>query len=173
MHQVAQRYWRSIGVPVLVNGAIEVLIDEYLDTWTESVSPAQHALESVTDLASDHRLTVVSNTHDPELVPRLVRAFGLHTAIDRVISSVTVGWNKSHPLIFETALRECGAAAQDSIFIGDNWEADVEGPRGVGMSSIYVGAPSALHPSTDLEAVPQIVRSRSGGIGPFGVEQHD
>jgi putative hydrolase of the HAD superfamily len=163
MHQVAQRYWRSIGAPVLAGGAIDILIGEYLDTWTASVSLAQHALDCVTDLASDHRLTIVSNTHDPELVPRLVREFGLHTAIDRVISSVTVGWRKPHPLIFEMALRECGAAAQDSVFVGDNWEADVEGPRGVGMSSIYVGPSTALRPSTSLAAVPQIVRSLSSG----------
>ncbi|WP_184436116.1 HAD family hydrolase [Mycobacterium sp. AZCC_0083] len=163
MHQVAQRYWRSIGAPTLANGAIEILIGEYLDTWTESVSPAQHALECVTDLASDHRLTVVSNTHDPALVPRLVRAFGLDTTIDRVISSVTVGWRKPHPNIFATALRECGAAAQDSVFVGDNWDADVVGPRGVGMPSIYVGPSTALRPSTSLAAVPQIVRSLTGG----------
>jgi hypothetical protein len=72
---------RSIGAPVLANGAIEILIGEYLDTWTESVSPAQHALECITDLATDHRLTIVSNTHDPALVPRLVQA-GLHTSVE-------------------------------------------------------------------------------------------
>jgi putative hydrolase of the HAD superfamily len=159
MHQVAHRYWRSIGEPTLADRAMEILIGEYLDTWTASVSLAEHALDCVTDLASDHRLTIVSNTHDPELVPRLVREFGLHTAIDRVISSVTVGWRKPHPLIFETALCECGAAAEYSVFVGDNWDADVEGPRGVGMSSIYVGPSTALRPSTNLAAVPQIVRS--------------
>jgi putative hydrolase of the HAD superfamily len=158
MREVAQGYWRAIGAPALADGAIEILIADYLDTWTESVSLAEHALECLTDLASDHRLTIVSNTHDPELVPRLVREFGLHNAVDRVISSVTVGWRKPHPRIFETALRECGAVAQDSVFVGDNWDADVEGPRAVGMSSIYVGAQSALRPSTNLAAVPQIVR---------------
>jgi hypothetical protein len=114
---------------VLANGAIEILIGEYLDTWTESVSLAEHALECVTDLAADHRLTIVSNTHDPELVPRLVRAFGLHTA--------------------------------------------VEGPRGAGTSTIYVGPSTALRPSTGLDAVPQIVRSLTGRIGSLGVEQQD
>ena len=159
MHQVAQRYWRSIGAPSLAHGAIEILIGEYLDTWTQSVSPAEHAIECVTDLASDHRLTIVSNTHDPALVPRLARRFGLNTAVDRVISSVTVGWRKPHRIIFETALRASGAAADDSVFIGDNWEADVEGPRGVGMSAIYVGSPSALRPSVTLRQAVQMIRS--------------
>jgi putative hydrolase of the HAD superfamily len=72
---------------------------------------------------------------------------------------VTVGWLKPHPIIFETALRESGAAAKDAVFIGDNWEADVDGPRRVGMSSIYVGIPSAQHPSVSLQEVPQAIRS--------------
>jgi putative hydrolase of the HAD superfamily len=173
MHDVAQRYWRSIGAPAIADGAVETLIAEYLGTWVESVSLAEHALDCVTDLASDHRLTVVSNTHDPELVPRLVREFGLHVAVDRVISSATVGWRKPHPLIFETALRECAAVAEDSVFVGDNWAADVEGPRGVGMSAIYVGYPLPGRPATSVAAVPQIVRSLTGGVGTLGVEQHD
>lgn len=159
MHEVAQRYWRSIGAPPLPTSAVEVLIGEYLDTWTQSVSLAEHAIECVTDLASDHRLTIVSNTHDPALVPRLDRRFGLDTAVDRVISSVSVGWRKPHRVIFETALRESRAAANDSVFIGDNWEADVEGARNVGMSAIYVGAPSALRPSVTLRQAVQIIRS--------------
>jgi putative hydrolase of the HAD superfamily len=173
MDQVAQEYWRSIGAPSLAAGAIEKLIAEYLDAWSQDVSPAAHALECVTDLASDHRLSIVSNTHHPALVTRLVHRFRLHTAIDRVITSVTVGWRKPHPIIFETALHELDAAAQDAVFIGDNWEADVAGPRGVGMSSIYVGPSSARHPSVSLEEVPQLVRSLSGRVGTFGVEQHD
>jgi putative hydrolase of the HAD superfamily len=159
MHQVAHRYWRLIGAPTLAAGAIDNLIAEYLDTWTESVSPAPHALECVTDLASDHRLTIVSNTHDPALVQRLVRRFGLHTAIDLVVTSVSVGWRKPHPLIFETALRERGAAARDAVFIGDNWDADVDGPRRVGMSAIYVGPATALRPSVTLQEAVHIVRS--------------
>jgi putative hydrolase of the HAD superfamily len=173
MDQVAHEYWRSIGAPSLAAGAVTNLIAEYLDAWSQNVSPAAHALECVTALASDHRLTIVSNTHHPALVPRLVRRFRLDTAIDRVISSVSVGWRKPHPIIFETALHELGAAAHDAVFVGDNWDADVVGPRSVGMSSIYIGPASARHPSVSLEEVPQLVRSLSGRVGAFGVEQDD
>lgn len=159
MHEVAQSYWRSIGSPPLAAGAIETLIAEYLDAWTESVSLAPDAHDCVTDLAADHRLAVVSNTHDPALVPRLASRFGLHMAIDRIITSVTVGWRKPHPIIFRTALRECGVAAQDAVFVGDNWQADVEGPRAAGMAAIYVGSPCAQCPSVPMAGVAQAIRS--------------
>ena len=40
MNQVAQQYWRSIGAPSLAADAIENLIAEYLDDWSQNVSPA-------------------------------------------------------------------------------------------------------------------------------------
>jgi putative hydrolase of the HAD superfamily len=159
MREVALRYWRSIGSPPLAAGAIEKLVHDYLDAWTQSVTLAAHALECVTDLAGDHRLTIVTNTHDPSLVPGLVRRFGLDNAVDRVVPSVAVGWRKPHPAIFEAALRDRGAVAGDAVFVGDNWEADIEGPRRIGMHAIYVGHPSALHPSASLRDLPHIIRS--------------
>ena len=57
-------------VSPLAAGAIDNLIREYLDAWTQNVSPAADALECVTDLAADYRLTIVTNTHDLGLVPR-------------------------------------------------------------------------------------------------------
>lgn len=159
MYQVSQRYWRSIGSPPLVAGAIDTLIAEYLDAWTVNVSPAPHALECVADLSSDHALAIVSNTHHPDLVPRLVRQFGLHTSIDRVVASVNVGWRKPHPIIFEAALREVGAAAEEVVFVGDSWDADIEGPRQAGMAAVYVGRATEHRPSATLKELPGIVRS--------------
>ena len=164
MDEVALRYWRAIGSPPLAADAVETLVREYLEVWTQSVSPAPHALECVTDLAADHRLTIVTNTHDPGLVPRLARRFGLDSAVDHVVASVVVGWRKPHPAIFEAALRDRGAAAGDVVFVGDSWEADVEGPRRIGMHAIYVGRPSALHhPSASLRDLPQFIRSDLSG----------
>jgi Phage derived protein Gp49-like (DUF891)/HAD-hyrolase-like len=45
--------------------------------------------------------------------------------------------------IFEAALRDRGAVADDAVFVGDSWEADVESPRRIGMHAIYVGRPPA------------------------------
>jgi hypothetical protein len=55
MREVALQYWHSIGSPPLAAGAIDNLIREYLDAWTQNVSPAADALQCVTDLAADYR----------------------------------------------------------------------------------------------------------------------
>ncbi|GFG53556.1 HAD family hydrolase [Mycolicibacterium agri] len=161
MHEVAQQYWHTIGAPSLPAGAIETLIADYIDAWTEKVAIAAGAHDCVEDLTTDHRLAVVSNTHHPELVPRLLRKFGLHNAIETVITSVTIGWRKPHPKIFETALRQCGVAATDAVFVGDNWQADIEGPRAIGMAAVYVGPANERTPTVTLTDLPHVIRSLS------------
>nr|WP_245233848.1 HAD family hydrolase [Mycobacterium sp. PS03-16] len=159
MQDVAQHYWRSIGSPPLTSDAFDTLINEYFDAWTADVAAAAGAVECVFDLAADHTLAIVSNTHDPRLVPRMSRQFGFHHAISRVVTSVDVGWRKPHREIFHAALREYEIEPSNAVFVGDNWAADVEGPRRVGMAAIYVGRPSHDRQAVSFEQLPAIVRS--------------
>jgi putative hydrolase of the HAD superfamily len=159
MHDVAQRFWRSIGSPALASDSTDTLITEYFEAWTADVFVAAGALECVADLASDHTLAIVSNTHDSRLVPRLARQFGLHDNITRIVTSVDVGWRKPHPKIYGAALRDCQVSPRNAVFVGDNWTADVEGPRQVGMSAIYVGPHAEERPSVTLKELPAFVRS--------------
>jgi putative hydrolase of the HAD superfamily len=159
MHQVVQRYWRSIGCPSLDSGSANALIAEYLEAWTAKVSPAGHAFDCIADLASDHTLAIVSNTHDSRLVPRLARQFGWYNTISRFVASVDVGWRKPHPMIFQAALRDLQVPSRNVVFVGDNWTADVQGPRHVGMSAIYVGPRTEERQGVTLKEIPEIVRS--------------
>lgn len=159
MTDVAQQYWEFIGSPPVRRGEMTTLVTEYLEAWTAKISPAQHAAECLSYLAADHALAIVSNTHDPDLVPGLARRFGLHTSVERIITSIDVGWRKPHPGIFAAALRESGAQPGDALFVGDNWEADVVGPREAGMSALYVGRPGNGRRSVPLAALPAVVRA--------------
>jgi putative hydrolase of the HAD superfamily len=159
MHEVAQRFWRSIGSPALGPDSIDALIAEYFEAWTADVCVAAGALDCLTDLAGDHTLAIVSNTHDSRLVPRLARHFGLHAHVSRIVTSVDVGWRKPHPKIYEAALRDCQVSPRNAVFVGDNWTADVEGPRRAGMSAIYVGPPTEERHAVTLKELPELVRS--------------
>jgi putative hydrolase of the HAD superfamily len=159
MDQVARRYWRAIGFPPLRSEAVDTLIAEYLAAWRAGIAPAAHALDCVTDLASDHTVAVVTNTHAAALFPALVRRFGLHPAVDHVITSVEIGWRKPHRRIFDAAMKNYGAVAGDVVFVGDNWQADVVGPCQVGMSAVYVGRSAVDRPSVSLADLARVVRS--------------
>ena len=54
-----------------------------------------------------------------------------------VTSSEEVGVKKPNPLVFDTALSKAGVSAQNSIMIGDTFDADILGAEGVGMDTIF------------------------------------
>lgn len=57
---------------------------------------------------------------------------------DVQVSSAWAGARKPHPRIFRRALGEVGAEPHEALFVGDSWGPDVEGPRAVGMQSVYL-----------------------------------
>ena len=94
---------------------------------------------------------------------------GLTEAVDAQISSAWVGARKPHPRIFAAALAEAGTNAEETLFVGDTWGPDVEGPLAAGMRPIYlrrdghwpdVTAPADLGAATvaaDLRVLPSLI----------------
>jgi putative hydrolase of the HAD superfamily len=81
---------------------------------------------------------VVLSNHAPELVD-IVTGAGLGDLIDHVVTSARAGYEKPHPEIFRTALRDAGEPARRWM-VGDNPMADVAGAERVGIPAILVRA---------------------------------
>lgn len=52
------------------------------------------------------------------------------------ISAADVGYLKPHPAIFQAALNCCGAKADETVFVGDDVEADVAGAQAAGLLAV-------------------------------------
>lgn len=162
MLEIAARYAELLtdgtGAVDVSDADLQRLVTEYLDAWTAGIRLAAFATECLEDLARDHSLSVVSNTHDADLVPRMLRRFGIEQYFSQVFTSVDLGWRKPHPEIFATVLRHHGIPAGQAAFVGDNWAADVEGAIAAGMAALYVGAPSPGRLPSTLAEIPGLVR---------------
>jgi putative hydrolase of the HAD superfamily len=139
------------------DGLIQAVIDSMLAEWNTGVSYLDGLPQAVDRLADRYRLAVVTNTHDTSLVPGHLAAMGVDHHLDVVVASVEVGWRKPHPAIYEAALERIGADVQDTVFVGDNPEADYHGPRTIGMRSLLIdpadahGVPAADRLTSVLE----------------------
>jgi HAD superfamily hydrolase (TIGR01549 family) len=100
------------------------------------------------------RLGLVSNGQ------RDLERFVEHHAIevDVSVGSAAFGRMKPHPSIFLAALTALGVEPGDAAMVGDSYEDDIEGARGLGMTAFlldregrYPEAPDRL---TDLRALP-------------------
>lgn len=87
-------------------------------------------------IARGIRCFIVSN-HLWEL-PDIVSGLGLDGVIESVLTSARVGYRKPHPAIYAEALRAAAVAPAETLFVGDSWDHDVEGPRVAGMAALLI-----------------------------------
>jgi HAD superfamily hydrolase (TIGR01549 family) len=66
-----------------------------------------------------------------------MRDLGLEQLFETTVISCDVGFMKPHPRIFEIALEQLGAAAEETAMVGDSLRADVEGSKALGMTAIW------------------------------------
>ena len=73
---------------------------------------------------------------------------GLNTYFTHVVTSEASNSIKPHKEIFDYALNKAGAELRQSIMLGDNLEADIQGAINAGMDNIFV---NHIHTTTTLQ----------------------
>jgi len=97
-------------------------------------------------LRSKYRMAVLSNFDYGPTVEAALAEFGIHDLFEVIVVSADVGWRKPHGEIFRETLRRMGLGAHQAIFVGDTPEADVLGPQGVSMDTIWIDRGAAVLP---------------------------
>lgn len=137
------------------------LLDSFMAEWIDGVKPIDGLPQLLATLGTNMLLGIVSNTHQPTLVPELLRRFGLDRfapshAFDPLVLSVTHGQRKPHPSIYVAAFGALSARqrrltpaaapleAAEVLFVGDNYDADYAGPRAAGFQARLID-PHRLH----------------------------
>ncbi len=135
--QVAAELFKKLGV----NGD-EKLADQFFDAYYKPVAKQLTVYDdSVATLKriKDAGIIVglISNTIFPERAHHEeLRRFGLSEFFNFKIFSSTFRLRKPHPDIFYKAVNLAGYAPAESVYIGDRYLEDVQGPNGIGMHSI-------------------------------------
>jgi putative hydrolase of the HAD superfamily len=110
----------------------------FCEGFMEYVRIDDHAKSALETLHEQYKLGIVSNFAIPECVYKLLERHGLDKLFDVVVVSGAVNKRKPSPEIFEKALEKLGVSAEDTVFVGDTVDADIEGAKNAGMKAIYV-----------------------------------
>ena len=73
-----------------------------------------------------------------DTISSLHQRLGLESHLDFVVTSEEVGADKPKPEIFRAALDKAGVKAAEAVHVGDQYELDVAGARGVGINPILI-----------------------------------
>ena len=104
----------------------------------ETVAITNGALAVIEELHARGILVGLCSNWDWDLDRQLLDN-GVAGLFDAVACSARVGYRKPHERIFEEVLGVLGAAPEETVFVGDDWCADIEGALGIGMTAVHAG----------------------------------
>lgn len=115
---------------------ISAIFQKRRDSFVSSVKPSS-GLHSVLEKLKKHfRLSIISNYPCGQAIRSSLDNIEISHLFETVIVSGDIGYVKPHPLPFQMLLKRLEVRPSDCIFIGDNWHADIQGAKAIGMQAI-------------------------------------
>ncbi len=111
---------------------------EFCEEFMKYVRIDENAKAMLKSIHGKYKLGVISNFAIPECVLKLLEASNLDELFDVVVVSGAVNKRKPSPEIFTSTLKMLDVSAAETVFVGDTIDADIEGPKAVGMKTIYI-----------------------------------
>ncbi len=144
--------------------ASKPLIRRMLQKWPEMFAGAKFALFDdvlpTLKTLKERRLILGLLTNATREAIAIYRELGLEPYLDFVVTSEEAGADKPAPLIFLKALEKAGASAAETIHVGDQYDIDIAGARGVGINPILIDR-YALYPEINdcpyVRTLPEVV----------------
>ena len=128
---------------VLLGNDVKVDSDKALEIWRKVQSiPHDIALfdevrRCLKLLKSKHyTLGLISNYNKKGTL--LLKQFGLTEVMDFAVTSLDVGFEKPHKIIFEHAIEMADTFANNVIHVGDQIESDIMGAINVGINPVLI-----------------------------------
>jgi putative hydrolase of the HAD superfamily len=124
-------------------------LDAYMDLYVRSLKIKEPVHGILKHLADEYRLGLVTNFAYSPGTYRILEQFALRPFFDAVIISGEVGWKKPSQRIFEIALSRLSSKAEETVFVGDDYEADIAGAKNVGMKTVFLSKKPTIKEKAD------------------------
>ena len=114
---------------------IHQIADDYIFYLGEQTHLFDGAIETLEYLKSKYNLHIITNGF-AEVQDNKLKNSKLDPYFDVIVNSETAGVKKPNPIIFEKALSLANVKKENSLMIGDSYEADVLGALNFGIDAI-------------------------------------
>lgn len=102
------------------------------------IAAEEHVHQTLAQLRTRYRLGLLSNYPDGLAIRDSLAQVGLDIYFDQVVVSGEIGFVKPHPITFAQLLAPFGVPTARAVYVGDNWLADVQGAKRIGMRAIHM-----------------------------------
>lgn len=109
---------------------------DYINVLPNSNLLFDGAHDILAHLQPNYELHIITNGFNEVQYKKMDKS-DLTKYFKTIITSEDAGVKKPNPIIFKYALEQTKALSNESIMIGDNWEADIMGAKNAGLDVIY------------------------------------
>jgi putative hydrolase of the HAD superfamily len=147
------------------------LLDDYEQQFQFHCLPFPDLVEMLDTLKQQGYLLGIISNGRGEFQTKAISGLGIQDYFDVILISELEQVRKPQPEIFQRAMTRLGVAAQASVFVGDNPEADIMGAKSAKMQTIWkrssqwmeaVGADATID---ELSEIPAILENFDYTIG--------
>lgn len=128
---------RRLGGGDAEEHVVEEMLEARSAVFREVIEAPDYLHDVLDELGARYRLALLSNYPSGEDVRASLDRIGITEYFESIVVSGEVGYVKPHPLPFRTVLEELGESAGQALFVGDNWLADIQGPKRLGMQAAW------------------------------------
>ena len=129
---------------------VRALWKEYLTLWPIHSKLYKETMPLLNNLKGRYKLGLVTNFVDGPTARKVFDNLQFEKLFDVIIISGEVGYRKPKRLLFDLALTELKSTPEKSVMVGDTVEADVIGPKEIGMKAILIDADGSKKDSHHL-----------------------
>ena len=115
---------------------IDAMADSYIDELPVDNHLFDGAIEILDYLREKYTLHIITNGFE-EVQHIKLKNSGIHSYFKTITSSEEVGVKKPNPVIFRRALEKADVEKEESLMIGDSFEADILGAEASGMKTLF------------------------------------
>jgi putative hydrolase of the HAD superfamily len=113
------------------------LLADYESQFQFHCVPFPFLVEMLDALKQQGYLLGIITNGRGEFQKKAISGLGIQDYFDVILISEIEGMRKPQPEIFQEAMNQLGVAPENSFFVGDNPEADIEGAKNAKMRTIW------------------------------------
>lgn len=138
MDQVVTAFLSEVLAAAPATPLVHAFRDTYLQEWNKGVKYIEGVGTLLGQLAEHYTLALVTNTHSAEFVHAHLRTMHIRDYFAAIVTSVEYGKRKPSASIFQHALNMTSGQSQTAVYVGDSFEADYLGAKGIGMRCLLI-----------------------------------
>ncbi len=115
---------------------LDAMAETYIEELPKNNFLFDGVIQTLEELQPKYRLHIITNGFHGVQHNKLHKS-GLIDYFNSVTTSEEVGLKKPNPVIFQKALQKAQAEPQESLMVGDTFEADILGAEAIGMHTLF------------------------------------